>query len=314
VLARFDRWQQRHHAVGFLLAVRQKYSDDQGGYLAATVTYYGFFALFPLLLVLTTLLGFVLAGHPSLERSVLRSALGQFPVIGNELHARSLRGSVLALVLGSVAAVWSGMGAVLAAENAMNQLWGVPFTRRPDFLRARARALLLLLVLGAAVLAATGLAAFGSVGAGFGVGWKLGSIAVSTVLDFGFFWLAFRALTARDVSWGDLRSGAAAAAVGYEVLQLAGGYYVGHTLAHASNVYGTFALVIGLLSFVYLAVHIMLLAAESNVVLVRRLWPRSFSVLGEQPATAADARALTQRTKVEQRRGDEQIDVRIRKR
>ena len=63
------------------------------------------------------------------------------------------------------------------------------------------------------------------------------------------------------------------------MLQTLGGYYVGHTLKHASNVYGTFGLLIGLLSWVYLSAHITLLAAEGNVVAARRLWPRSFSSL-----------------------------------
>lgn len=57
----------------------QKYRDDQGGYWAATITYYGFFAIFPLVLVLTTVLGFVLQGHKHLERTIINSALGQFP-------------------------------------------------------------------------------------------------------------------------------------------------------------------------------------------------------------------------------------------
>jgi membrane protein len=308
---RFDRFQQRHGWLGFLLAVRQKYADDQGSYLAATVTYYGFFSIFPLLLVFTTVLGFVLRGHPHLQNQIVNSAFGQFPVIGHELKARSLKGSTLALVLGLAGALWAGMGAVLAAENAMNQLWGVPFKHRPDFLRARFQALLLLLVFGGGVLAATALAGAGTVGGRYGIGWKIASIGLSTLLDFGLFWLAFRVLTAYDVSWSNLRGGAAAAAVGYEALQLLGGYYVGHVLKNASNVYGTFALVIGLLSFIYLAIHVTLLAAEVNVVAAHRLWPRSFSVVSEQPATRADRAALTQRGKVEERRQDQQIDSHI---
>ena len=71
------------------------------------------------------------------------------------------------------------------------------------------------------------------------------------------------------------------AAVGYEALQLLGGYYVGRVLANAANVYGTFALVIGLLSFIYLAVHITLLGAEVNVVAARRLWPKSLLTQGD---------------------------------
>ncbi len=305
----FDGFQRRHAWIGFPLAVRQKYSDDQGGYLAATITYYGFFSIFPLLLVLVTALGFVLRGHPHLQRTIVDSALGQFPVIGHDLRRRAFGGSGLALGLGIAAALGSGMGVFLAAENAMNQLWGVPFRHRPDFLRARLRALGLLLTLGVGALAATVLAGVGSVGASYGIAWKVASIALSTALDVGLFWLAMRLLTAREVGWACLRGGAIGAGVAYELLQLVGGYYVGHTLRHADTVYGTFGLVIGLLSWIYLAAHVTLLAAEANVVATRRLWPRSFSVLSEQPPTDADRRALRQRALVEERRTDLEVDV-----
>jgi len=305
----FDRFQQRRRWLGFPLAVLQKYGDDQGGYLAATITYYGFFAIFPLLLVLTTVLGFVLQGHAHLERRIVNSALGQFPVIGPQLSRGSLHGSSLALGLGIAAALWAGMGVFLAAQNAMNQLWGVPFKRRPDPLHARGRALLLLALLGGGALATTILAAIATVGARFGLTWKIGSLALSTALNVGLFWLGFRLLTAREVSWRQLRGGAIGAGVLYELLQTLGGYYVGHTLKRADNVYGTFGLVIGLLSWIYLSAHITLLAAEANVVATRKLWPRSFSLMIEQPATRADKRALTQRGKIEERRQDETVSI-----
>jgi membrane protein len=262
-----------------------------------------------LLLVLTTVLGFVLQGHSRLEHRIVNSALGQFPVIGPQLSHGSLHGSALALALGLALALWAGMGVFLAAQNAMNHLWGVPFKRRPDPLHARGRALLLLLLLGGGALATTILAALATVGAKFGLSWKLGSLALSTALNIGLFWLGFRVLTAREVSWRQLRGGAIAAGVLYELLQTLGGYYVGHTLKNASNVYGTFGLVIGLLSWIYLSAHITLLAAEGNVVAARRLWPRSFSLMIEQPATQADKRALTQRGRVEERRQDETVSV-----
>lgn len=305
----FDRFQQRHGWLGFPLAVRQKYAEDQGGYLAATISYYGFFSVFPLLLVLTTLLGYILHAHHHLYTSIVDSALAQFPVIGRDLRINTLHGSALALALGLGGLLWAGMGAFLAAQNAMNQLWGVPHTRRPDFVRARARALLLLVLLGGGVLATTVLAGLAAFGASYGVAWKIGSIALSTTLNVGLFWVAFRVLTARDVSWRELRGGAIAAAILYEILQTLGGYYVGHVIKGASNTYGTFALVIGLLSWIYLAAHITLLAAEANVVASRRLWPRSFSIVFEQPSTDADRRALTQLSEAEERRQDQDIDV-----
>lgn len=305
----FDRYQQRHRWLGFPLAVRQKYADDQGGYLAATITYYGFFSVFPLLLVFVSVLGFVLPGHPKLQQSILDSALGQFPVIGRELTVGALHGSTIALVLGLVGALWAGMGVFLAAQNAMDRLWGIPFTRRPDFLRARGRSLLLLLVLGGGALATTVLGSLGTVGAHFGIAWELTSIVLATALNVALFWVAFRLLTTRAVSWRDVRGGAVAAAILYEVLQLVGGYYVGHVLKNADNTYGTFGLVIGLLSWIYLAAHITLVAAEGNVVANRRLWPRSFSLILEQPTTEADRRALRQLGHVGERRSDQEITV-----
>ena len=315
MFARFVAWldgfQQRHAWLGFPLAVRQKYSDDQGAYLGATITYYGFFAIFPLLLVMTTVLGYVLADNPGLARKIEDSALGQFPVIGHDLKTGSLTGSPLAIAIGTAAALWAGMGAILAAENALNKIWGVPRVDRPSFVHARVRALGLLAVVGGGLLGATILASLASANTEFATEWKVGSIVLSTVLDFAVFWSMFRILISADVPWRQLRAGAALAAVGYELLQLLGGYYIGRVLERASNTYGTFALVIGLLSFIYLAVYIFLMGAEVSVVQARRLWPRSLSIFSERPPTPADAAALEQRAGAEARRRDEQIAVSI---
>src|SRR3954452_13831946 len=86
-----DRLQQRRPKVGLPIAVVYKYADDSGGYLAALITYYAFVSLFPLLLILTTALGIVLAGHPGLQQRIEASALSQFPVIGDDLgHPRRI--------------------------------------------------------------------------------------------------------------------------------------------------------------------------------------------------------------------------------
>ena len=273
----FDRYQQRHAWLGFPLAVQRKYAEDQGRYLAATISYYGFFSLFPLLLVLVTLLGYLLAGHEHLQKTIVDSALAQFPVIGGDLVQGTLNGNGIALAIGLVVSLWAGTGVVLAAENAMNQLWSVPFVRRPGSLRRRGQALLLLLVLGGGLVAAAVLSGVGTAGTGYGIAWKIGSIVLSTLLDFALFWVGFRVLTVKEVSWRSLRGGAVAAAVAYQVLQALGGLYVGHVVRNASNVYGTFALVIGLLSWIYLAAAVTLLSAEGNVVATRGLWPRSLA-------------------------------------
>jgi inner membrane protein YhjD len=307
--AAVDHYQRTHKWAGLPLAVLQKYSDDQGGYLAASITYYAFFSLFPLLLVFVSILGFVLRGHAHLDHTIVTSALGQFPVIGPQIQTHSLGGSGAAFAIGLVAAVWAGMGVCRAAQNAMDQLWGIPMLARPGFVQARTRAFVLLLVLGLGALASTGLSGFGTVGSHFGIAWKLMAIVLSIVLNFFVFWLAFRTLMSGEETWRALRGGAIAAAIGYEALQLVGGYYVTHVLKSASNTYGTFALVIGLLSWIYLATHVTLLAAEGNVVATRHLWPRTLGGGSAQPPTDADEGALRQRALVEERRDDEAIGV-----
>jgi membrane protein len=307
----FDRFQRRHAWLGFVLAVRQKYADDQGGYLAATITCYSFFAVFPLLLLLVTGLGFALSGDVNLQRRVLHSVLAQFPIIGPQLqrNVHSLRGSGVALGIGVAGSAWAGMGVVLAAQNAMNHLWDVPFRDRPNPLVARARALVMLLVFGVAGLLATGLASLAGSSSSLGV--RTAGVVLSLPVNFLIFWAGFRALTARDVGWRDLRLGAAIAAVMWVLLQALGGYYITHELRYQTSVYGFFGIVLGLLSWLYVGANITLLAAEANVVAHGRLWPRSFSVVTEQAPTPADKRTLTEQSAVEERRQDQEITVRF---
>jgi membrane protein len=308
-LGTLDRYQREHAWLGFPLAVRQKYSDDGGASLAAVLAFYGFYAIFPLLLAFVSLLGYGLHGHPKLERSIVNSALGQLPIVGSQLQTHSLRGTGLGLGFGIAGLLWAGTGVFVAAGRAMNQLWGIPLVGQPNFLRGRLRALASLSVLGVGVLLATGLGGLGTVGASYGITWKLGAVVLSGALDVGLFWVGFRVLTVRTVTWSALRGGAIAAGLAYEGLQLLGGLYVHHVLEHASSTYGTFALVLGLLSWLYLSAQVILLSAESNVVAARGLWPRSLSLLGERPPTPADKLALQLRAAVERRRSDEEIEI-----
>src|SRR5579862_9187903 len=108
-LTRADRYQRGRPWLAFPIAVWQKYSDDEGGRLSAALAYYGVYSIFPLLLVFVSALGFALHAHPKLERSIVDSAMGQFPVVGHQLQTHSLSGSSLALGIGLVGSFWAGM-------------------------------------------------------------------------------------------------------------------------------------------------------------------------------------------------------------
>jgi YihY family inner membrane protein len=279
LLDRFDRFQRSHGWLAFPVAVVKKYGDDRGGYLSALIAYYGFLSLFPLLLLMVTVLGIVLSGHPDLRASIETSALRQFPIIGPQLsnNVNAIRGSALTLAIGLIGALWGGFGVTQAIENAFDEVWGIPRRRRSNFLRARVRGLLMMLALGAFVAASTLLSA-----AGTGIaqrGWLGRSlpIAGTLALSVALYLVSFRVLTARDLRWAEVLPGAIVGGTSWTALQVAGGYVVQHQIRNATQLYGFFGIVLGLLFWIYLAAQLTVYAAEVNAVLKERRWPRSLS-------------------------------------
>jgi YihY family inner membrane protein len=302
-----DRLQRRQSLLGFPFAVVRKFGDDRAGQHAALLAYYGFFSLFPLLLVFVTVLGLLLDGNPELEQHVLDTALAQFPVIGDQILAQvsSIQGSGVRLAVGIVGTLWGGLGVTQSAQDAMNAVWTVPYRRRPGYLPRMARGLALLVLLGGGVLTATVLAELTTV-PGRGPASRILELAAALLVDFLVAIFAFQVLTATALRWRRLVPGAVVAALGWLVLQAVGGYYVNRTLREASLVYGLFALVIGLLTWLYVGARFLLFAAEVNVVLARRLWPRS---LLQPPLTGPDKRVLIALAEVEEHRPGQDVEV-----
>jgi Virulence factor BrkB len=113
-------------------------------------------------------------------------------------------------------------------------------------------------------------------------------------------------LTAATVRVRDVAVGAIVATFFWEILQAVGDVYVRYVLVHASEVYGFFAITIGLVSWLYLGARLSLLAAEINVVLRYRLWPRSMT---QPPFTSEDKKAFVMLAKMEKRRPEETVEV-----
>jgi YihY family inner membrane protein len=307
-IRRIDVFQQHHATLSFPYAVAKKFGDDQAGNLAALIAYYGFFSLFPLLLAFVTILGMALRGNPDLQQRIEGTALANLPVVGAQVsqNVHTISGSGLALVLALALAIWAGLGVLRAMESGMNAIWNVPYHHRPGLVPSVVRALLMLVVLTVIMVAS---AAAGIVGAGTHTWWGLlFGIVVSLTLNFALFAIAFRVLTSEPLSWSDVWPGAAVAGLAWTVLQAIGGYIVSHQLQGASQTYGTFATVIGLMAWLYLAAQMTFFAAEVNVVRRRHLWPRS---VVQPPLTEADRRALAYYAKQEERRSDERVDVRV---
>jgi inner membrane protein YhjD len=316
-VSRLDRYQRDHRWLGLPIAVVYKFFDDQGGYLAALVTYYAFLSLFPLLLLLVTVLGFLLAADPSLQQRVLDSALSQFPVIGTQLgeNVKSLQGNRFALVAGVLTSLYGGLGVAQAAQAAMNRVWAVPRNARPDPVRARLRSLLALVVFGGGVLATTAVTALttsaGSLLPDLGAGGRVLSTVVAVALNSLLFVVMFRVLTAPHVPVRQLRGGAVGAAVVWQLLELGGTFLVSHRLQGASATYGLFGIVLGLMAWLWLGAITVVVAGEVNVVRARRLWPRSLLTpfTDDVRLTSADEAAYTSYAKSEQHKGFQTVDV-----
>jgi YihY family inner membrane protein len=232
--------------------------------------------LFPLLLVVVTVLGFLLGRDSGFQQRLLGSAVADFPIIGDQVqdNIHGLRGSGIGLVIGLVAFAWGARGLTQVAQHAMAEVWNIPGRQRPGFWARQVRGLLLLVVFAVGLAATSLLTWLGSYG-GKAVAVALANLAAAAAVNVGLFLLAFRVLTPEQVPTRQLVVGAVVAGVAWQVLQAVGGFLVGHYLRHTSQVYGVFAIVLGLLFWLYLGARLTLYAAEVNVVAARRLWPRS---------------------------------------
>jgi YihY family inner membrane protein len=302
---RFDRFQQRHAVIAFPLAVVQKFGNDQAGGKAALMAYYGLFALFPLLLLFATVLGFILSRYPALRQQLFYSALGSFPVIGSQIRSsvHPLRGNFAALAVGIVGSVYGAVGIGLAAQNAMNTVWNVAFVYWPSLWRRYLRTFGVIGLLGLASLTSTALAAVATAIAAGEIATIL-AVAGSAAVNLGLFLLAFKVLTAETLRVREVALGAVVATVFWETLQLVGTWYVARGLAHAEPTYGFFAVTITLLSWLFLGAQMTLWAAEINVVRRHRLWPRS---LTQPPLTRADRLVFQRLARMEVRRPEVRV-------
>jgi YihY family inner membrane protein len=306
-LRRADTTQQHFPPAAFVFGVVKKYGDDNGGVLASNLAYSAFVSLFPLLLVLVTVLGLAASVDAGFRQEILNAVAAQVPLIGHQLtgnvHALR-RSSIIGLVIGLAGLVWGTTGLAQSGLFAMAQVWNVPGPARPGYVQRLGRALAFLGLLGVGVAVTTGLAALSTYGQK-AVIYVILAEAAAAVANAGMFMVVYRALTPKGVPTGKLWPGAATAGVAWTLLQILGTYLVHHYLSNDS-IYGVFGTVLGLMAWIYLAVQILVYAAEVNVVVARRLWPRS---IVQPPLTEADRASIAVQALQNQRRPEMHIEV-----
>jgi len=306
-IRRADAAQQQHTPVAFLFGVVKKFGDDNGGALVANLAYTAFVSVFPLLLILVTVLVNIAAADPSLRNGVISGATTQFPLIGQQLahniHALK-RASLASLVVGLLLLVWGVTRLAQAGLFTMAQVWNLPGPARPGYLPRLARSAVFLGVLALGVVVSSLLAGLVTYGR-HALVFRLLAQALAGLANVGLYFAGFRVLTPKDVQSQQLVPGAVAGGSVWTVLQAVGAYLVHHDL-RSDSVYGIFATVLGLLAWIYLGSETAVYSAEINVVLARRLWPRA---IAQPPLTEADRVSMALQALQNQRRPEQQVEV-----
>lgn len=305
-----DRFQQRHLVPAFVFGVFKKYGDDNAGNLAVQVTYSLFVTIFPLLLLLVTILGIVLANDPADRTRVLHSALGEFPIIGQQIghniHGLK-RSSGFGLTFGILGLIYGTTGLAQSGQYAMAQVWNVPVAARPGYVPRMARSAMFLVILAVGLILSTALAGFGTFGRHNILLGCVGEV-LAVVVNIALYLGAFRTLTPKQIATRWLIPGVITGGVAWTILQAVGGYVVGHDLKGSSALYGLFGLVLGLVAWIYLGSEVTLYSAELNTVVHHRLWPRG---LVHPPLTEADQRSLAFQATENQQRPEQEVVTRF---
>jgi YihY family inner membrane protein len=306
-IRRVDATQRRYTPTAFVFGVIKKYGDDNGGVLVSNLAYSAFVSMFPLLLVLVTILGLIASVDPSFKADALNAVAGQVPLIGQTLtrNVHQLkRASVIGLIVGVLSLIWGSAGLAQSGLFTMGQVWNLPGPARPGYVQRLGRAGLFLCLLGGGVIVTTLLASLNTYGHNAFVFVVLAEMLAAAV-NVGMYIGAFRVLTPKGVPVRKLVPGAITGGILWTVLQVLGTYLVHHYL-HSDSVYGVFATVLGLIAWIYLAVEITVYSAEINVVLARHLWPRA---IVQPPLTEADRASMAMQALQNQRRPEQHIEV-----
>jgi inner membrane protein YhjD len=276
---RLERARARSGFVDVVVRTVKRYSADDCGFYAASLTYYAFFSIFPLLLFSAAVLGYITFLSPTLREDILSAGLDAFPLLDSILTPATLdtiqeqRGS-LALIAAALA-LYSGSGGIVALQHAMNRISGV--REEPGFVPKRLRSLGWLGLLGISALISVGLGAvasfagglFGDVGLANEMTSAIGHLAGFAV-GVWIFLSAFKFLPVPEKSWREVLPGALLAAAAFELLKIAGTWYLERGAATREATFGAFAAAAGLLVVAYLLAQVTLLSFELNEVLSER--------------------------------------------
>jgi uncharacterized BrkB/YihY/UPF0761 family membrane protein len=307
VMGTVDGFQRRYRWLGVPYAVQKKFGDDNANLVVVALAWYGFTAIFPLLLVVVTVFGYI--GQASLGSGIINT-LREFPVIGQSFpqnpHDTSLHGSPLGLIIGLVGLVYGAQGVTQTAQLAMATVWNIPRDQRTGFLPRLGRSVAGLITIGGAFLINAFVTTYAT-GSGRSYEIRVPVILGLLIINIALYFASFTLLTAKAIGPRGLIPGAILGGTVFTALITVGLGLVNHQLKHSTAAYGAFSAVIGIVAFLLILAKLSLYAAELNPVLSRGLYPRALP-LGGDP-TEADLEVLSRLVHQEKRRDDQAIGV-----
>jgi len=283
-------FRSRHAAIDVLVDTLDGWRRHISGRNASVLAFFGFLSIFPLMLAATTILGFVLEGNEELQQELIDGALADIPVLGEQLQndPTSLTGNWWALIIGLGGALWSSTKAFVGLQGALDDVWEVHVDQRDAMPKQRGKALLGLLFIGAAQVGTIAISTLVNAAGLPSVG-RVALLLATVLINIAVLAAMYRFLTAAEPTWGDVWPGAVAAGITFALLQYFGTAIVDRIQEGASSTYGSFALVLGIVTWLSFLAISSLMSAEFNGALVRH---REGSLDRVQPS---DAEAPTER-------------------
>lgn len=242
----------------------------QTGRNASLLAFFTVLSVFPLMLAATTLLGLVLYGNEELQRQIVNGAAGELPVIGSQLRddPSALNGSAWVFVGGLLGAIWSSTKAFASLHVALDDTQEVAIDDRAKVAARRGRAAVGILIVGTSQI---GNIAISSIIAFAGLPWisELLVALCAVLINIGVLAAIYRFLTSVRPPWRDVWPGAIPAGIAFSVVHQLGPRIVRHITDRAGEVYGTFAVVLGLITWLSLVAMVVLVGAEVNAAIAR---------------------------------------------
>lgn len=277
----------RKEFVTVLKATWNEFERDDVGNMAAALTYYAFFSLFPLLIIAVTVTSLVLGESEArvlIYSNVARVLPGSNQLLSDAIEAAlGNRTSVgLFAAVGVVTLIWTASGAFDALDKAVNRAWKTE--KYPSFFVSKLIGFAMMAVLAVIVIASFGITAtlttsraiatrlLGEV-PGEEVIWQIVNFASTLAIIFAVIILIYRWLPRTQVTFRDVWPGALIAATAWALVKEVFAYYLGSNFANYDAVYGTLGAVVALLTWIFVSSIIILAGAEftAETARVRRL-------------------------------------------